>query len=140
VRAAALGMEKISDLGRRPELRLGFSNEFMSRADGWPLLRDRYGLPQTDVRGLDHDLAYRALAAGALDAIDLYTTDAEIRAYDLAVLTDDRQAFPRYDAVLLLRRDAGTAAFAALARLEGRISAAAMATMNGRVKLDRAPE
>ena len=28
-------------------------------------LRDRYGLPHRDVRGIDHDLAYRALAGGA---------------------------------------------------------------------------
>ena len=31
---------------RHPDLRLGFSNEFMNRADGWPGLRDRYRLPQ----------------------------------------------------------------------------------------------
>ncbi len=62
--AARLGIRTMSDLKSHPDLRFGFSNEFMERADGWPGLRDRYGLPQRDVRGLDHDLAYRAIASG----------------------------------------------------------------------------
>ena len=77
----------------------------MSRQDGWPALRARYALPQQDVRGLDHDLAYRGLVGGAIDVTDLYATDAEIRQYGLRVLRDDRQVFPRYDAVLLYRLD-----------------------------------
>ncbi|HYP66835.1 MAG TPA: glycine betaine ABC transporter substrate-binding protein, partial [Thiobacillaceae bacterium] len=61
--AQRLKLKTISDLKRHPELVLGFTNEFMDRADGWPGLRQRYQLPQQDVRGLDHDLAYRGLAA-----------------------------------------------------------------------------
>ena len=40
----------MSDLRAHADLRLGFSNEFLQRADGWPGLRDRYSLPQADVR------------------------------------------------------------------------------------------
>src|ERR1019366_6751292 len=87
--AGRLGIRTISDLGRHPELKLGFSNEFMNRTDGWPGLRGRYSLPQRDVRGLDHDLAYRAIEGGSIDATDFYSTDAEIRAYHLQVLQDD---------------------------------------------------
>src|SRR3546814_1343947 len=35
-RAQALGIDSIDDLRAHPDLRLGFSNEFMQRADGWP--------------------------------------------------------------------------------------------------------
>ena len=87
--ARQLDLHRISDLKNHPELVFGFGNEFMDRADGWPGLQRRYGLPQTNVRGLDHDLAYRGLAAGSLDAIDLYSTDAEIAYYDLLALDDD---------------------------------------------------
>src|SRR5690606_33298753 len=45
-RAAALGIATLSDLRAHPQLKLGLSNEFMQRADGWPGLRDAYGLPQ----------------------------------------------------------------------------------------------
>jgi osmoprotectant transport system permease protein len=141
-RAAALGVRRISDLAAHPELRLGLSNELIARGDGWPGLRARYGLPQA-ARGLDHDLAYRALASGGIDVTDVYATDAEIRAYHLRVLEDDRHQFPAYDVVLLYRealRARAPAVVAAWTSLEGRISAADMVRMNAEVKLDHAPE
>ena len=141
--AAELGLISLSDLRRHPELKFGFSNEFMDRADGWPGIRDRYGLPQRDVRGLDHDLAYRAIASGEVQATDLYSTDAEIRQYNLRVLRDDLNFFPSYECVWLYRADLQTrspAAYAALERLEGKISTTEMAAMNARAKLDRVPE
>jgi len=134
-RAAELGLRRISDLAAHPRLRLGFGNEFLDRADGWPGLAQRYGLGHRPV-GLDHDLAYRALAAGTLDLIDVYTTDAEIAYYGLFLLDDDRGYFPRYDAVLVYRTDSGPALRAALARLEGRIDRARMTALNRRVKIE----
>ena len=138
--AERLGIRTLEDLARHPEVRLGFSNEFMDRKDGWPALRAAYRLPQRNVRGLEHDVAVRALAGGAIDATDLYTTDAEIAAYDLVALEDVRRFFPDYEAVLLWREDLPADAAAALRRLEGRISAREMIEMNARVKLRREPE
>lgn len=138
--AERLGIHTLQDLARHPELRLGFSNEFMDRKDGWPALRAAYRLPQRDVRGIEHDLALRALAGGAIDATDLYTTDAEIAAYDLVVLEDVRRFFPDYQAVLLWRKDLPEDAAAVLRGLEGRISARDMIELNARVKLRREPE
>ena len=141
--ADRLGMRAISDLTRHPDLEMGFGNEFMSRADGWPALRARYRLPHARVRGLDHDLAYRALAAGRIAVTDLYSTDAEIRAYGLIVLEDDLGHFPAYQAVVLYRSDVATrspAAIAAWQALAGRIDEAAMIAMNARVKIDGVPE
>jgi len=142
-RAEALGIRAISDLADHPGLRLGFSNEFISRADGWPALKRRYRLPQEDVRGLDHDLAYRALAAGDTDATDVYATDAEIAYYGLAVLDDDLGHFPAYDAVFLYRADLARrapGAVAALERLAGGIDDRAMARLNARVKIEGVAE
>lgn len=136
--AAQLNIRRLSDLASHPELRLGFSNEFMARSDGWPGLRQRYGLPQTQVRGLDHALSYRALASGAVDAIDLYSTDAEIPYYHLLTLEDDRHYFPHYEAVFLYRLDLAQRAPAfvqVLQNLTGRINAEAMRQMNAMVKL-----
>lgn len=137
-RAAQLGIKSLSDLAAHPELRLGFSNEFMARSDGWPGLRQRYGLLQTQVRGLDHALSYRALASGAVDAIDLYSTDAEIPYYHLRTLDDDRHYFPQYQAVYLYRLDLAHRAPAfvdVLNKLTGRIGEDAMRQMNAMVKL-----
>lgn len=142
-RAKQLNIHSISGLAGHPELRFGFGNEFMDRADGWPGLRAHYGLPQEDVTGLDHDLAYRGLDNGDIDATDLYSTDAEIGYYELAVLADDLSYFPEYRAVLLYRADLEQRApqlVSAVRQLEGRIDQQAMRAMNARAKLDRIPE
>ncbi len=139
-RAAELGIRTISDLAQHPRLRLGFTNEFMDRADGWPSLRDRYGLRHPDVRGLDHDVAYRALAQRDIDATDLYSTDAEIQQYGVRVLEDDRKHFPEYSAVLLYRAGLDPEATRILHTLEGRITADEMIAMNARAKLEGIPE
>ncbi|MBE7942295.1 ABC transporter permease, partial [Ramlibacter aquaticus] len=132
--AQRLGIATLSDLAAsRAPLRLGLSHEFLQRADGWPALRKAYGLPQVPGSGLDHGLAYQALAGGQVDVVDAYTTDAQIERLHLRVLRDDRAFFPRYDAVLLMQAgfDAGP-----LAPLAGRIDDAAMRAMNAQVELD----
>ena len=48
--AERLDIHTISDLKKHPELVLGFGNEFMDRADGWPGLQQRYQLPQQNVQ------------------------------------------------------------------------------------------
>ena len=135
--AKRLGIRTLSDLSRHPDLKLGLSNEFIGRADGWKGLAERYGMKQTPA-GLDHGLAYGALSAKQIDVMDIYTTDAKIDQLGLLVLEDDRRYFPRYDAVVLYRLDVPTRfpqAWAALQQLEGRIDEAAMIDMNSRAEL-----
>ena len=142
-RATELGIQTISDLRGHPALRMGFTNEFVERADGWPAVRKHYGLPQQDVRGLDHSIAYRSLTAGDLDVIDFYTTDAEIALYGLVSLEDDRSYWPSYQAVILFREDLAERdpeAVAALERLVGRISAERMQALNASALVDKRPE
>jgi osmoprotectant transport system permease protein len=139
--AERLGIRRLSDLAAHPTLRAGLSNEFIGRADGWPGLAARYGLPQRPT-GLDHALGYAALAEGRIDLMDIYTTDAKIDALKLRVLQDDRSHFPRYDAVLLYRLDVparAPAAWARLQALEGAIDERAMIAMNARAELERVP-
>ena len=131
-------IDSLSDLARRPALRIGLSHEFLGRADGWPGLARRYRLPQQPV-GLDHGLAYAALARNQVDVIDIYSTDARIRQYGLRVLADDEHYFPRYDAVLLYRLDVPRRfpqAWRALQGLRGSISETAMTAMNAAAELD----
>lgn len=142
-RAAELDVRRISDLKRRPDLSFGFTSEFMDRQDGWPALQRAYGLPQADVRGLDHDIAYRQLQAGQIDVIDVYATDAKIEALDMRVLDDDLKFFPEYEAVILYRGELAAEhpqLVAALDRLAGRIDAATMTRLNSRVELEKASE
>jgi osmoprotectant transport system permease protein len=133
-----LGLRTLSDLARHPDLRLGLTHEFLGRPDGYPGLARHYGLAMRDVRGIQHELAYGALASGKIDATDIYTTDAQIERMGLVVLEDDLGFFPRYDAVWLYRLDLERReprAVEAMRRLEGRIDRAAMIRANARVVL-----
>jgi osmoprotectant transport system permease protein len=135
--AAAKGITKISDLRDHPGLRLGFIHEFLDRPDGWPGVKQHYGLPQTNVQGMNHTLAYRALVEKAIDVTEVYTTDGEIAQYDLLVLADDRGFFPAYEAVWLYRADLEARqpkVVESILRLEGRISEREMQEMNSRAQ------
>jgi osmoprotectant transport system permease protein len=135
--AQRLGISSISDLARvsaHEALRLGLSHEFLERADGWPGLKRAYGLPVNAGAGLDHGLAYQALASEKVDVIDVYSTDAQIAQLHLRVLKDDRAFFPRYDAVLLMRSSLDPAPLERA--LAGRIDEQAMIALNAAVEVE----
>ncbi|MCH7990671.1 MAG: ABC transporter permease subunit [Planctomycetes bacterium] len=141
--AAKRNIRNISDLKNHPDLKFGFSNEFMDRKDGWPKLQSVYRLPQQDVTGLNHDLAYRGLDSEDIHVIDTYSTDAKIKLYHLRILDDDLNMFPQYNAVLLYRKDLETRlpqVVKAFLRLEGVLSEEEMTAWNARVELDRISE
>lgn len=140
--ASRLGLARLSDLARHPDLRVALTHEFLGRRDGWPNLSRHYGLAMRKVTGIQHELAYQAIASGAVDAIDIYTTDAQIAHLDLVALEDDRAFFPRYDAVWLYRvdlREREPAAFASISSLCGRVDEARMMRANGLVVLEQQP-
>jgi osmoprotectant transport system permease protein len=138
--ADRMSVARMSDLVEQPQLRFGFSNEFLERQDGWPGLKQAYGLTQANVRGMAHDLAYRALEAGSIDVTDLYSTDAEIAYYGLIALADDRKYFPAYDALFVCRADVDERMKQVLERLGGTIDETTMAQLNARAKLEHIPE
>ncbi len=141
-RAAQLGIQRISDLARHPGLRLALSQEFLNRRDGWPALRQAYALAFKYVRGLDHGLAYEALARGQVDVVDAYATDAKVVRDRLRLLEDDRGFFPAYEAVILYHRDFPQRfprSWSALQKLEGSISVQQMARMNAAAELAAIP-
>lgn len=138
--AERLGIASLSDLAKQPQLKLGLSNEFIGRADGWKGLAQAYGLPQSPA-GIDHGLAYDAIGAKQIDVMDIYTTDAKIGHLGLRVLADDRSYFPRYDAVVLHRADLPQRlpqAWGALQQLAGSIDEKTMIAMNARAELQGA--
>ena len=138
--AEQLSIRSISDLKNHPQLRLGLTQEFIGRQDGWSGLKARYGLPQQTPRGIDHGLIYGALEARQVDVIDAYTTDAMLKRYPLRILEDDLHYFPAYDAVLLYRSDLPARlpqTWLALEKLKDRISESAMINMNSEAEQEK---
>jgi len=133
--ASRFGLERVSDLVPHPQLRFGFSHEFRDRADGWPGLQQRYGLPQTS-SGIDHGLAYLALLEGDIDVTDAYSTDGDLLRYDLRVLEDDLGFFPDYLAAPLVRADLDAGVKAALSALTGHLDDETMRALNAEVVVE----
>nr|VFK53205.1 MAG: osmoprotectant transport system permease protein [Candidatus Kentron sp. TC] len=141
--AARYGITRISDLRRYPDLRFGFTETFMARHDGWEGMRRTYRLPQTEVRGLDHYLAYQGIDNGKLDLTDAYGTDGEIDYYDLRVLEDDLGYFPDYYPLIVYRADLAQRSpriVPALQKLVANVSESEIRRMNRAVNLEKTPE
>jgi osmoprotectant transport system permease protein len=84
-----------------------------------------------DIRGMVHALAYTALNESKIDVMDAYSTDAKLAEYDLTVLEDDLNFFPKYNAVFLYRLvDTAPGAIAAVRKLEGSIDEGRMIRLN----------
>ena len=138
--ARRYALRTLSDLGRAsPQLVAGFTPDFIGRPDGLPALERTYGFHPRAVRSLLQTVKYTALAEGAVDVIDGYSTDGLIARHHLVVLEDDRDLFPPYEAAALvsarLSRDLPGAVLA-LERLSGRLDVETMRALNRRVEVD----
>lgn len=138
--ADSLGLRTISDLARvDEEWTAGFGPEFMSRDDGYPGLKRAYGLEFGSVRQMDLGLLYRALEQGQIDVAVGNSTDGQIAALDLVVLEDDRDFFPPYQAVPVVRREtleSHPPVWDALQSLDRAISTGAMRELNRQVVVE----
>jgi len=121
--ASGFGLCPIS--GAHPELKFGFSNEFIgSLPTAGPACGSATASRNETFEG-SITTSLSCSREGEIQATDLYSTDAEIRAYNLRVLRDDLAFFPSYECVWLYRADLPErcpAAFAAISALAGRIS------------------
>lgn len=102
--AERLGLRAIGDLNKFPTARAGFGYEFLERPDGFKGLSAAYGLHIAgQPRIMDLNLIYRALASNDVDVTAGDATSGQIASLNLVVLDDDRQYFPTYEAVPLVR-------------------------------------
>src|SRR5699024_4886391 len=73
--------------------------------DGYLGIQDVYGLDFTNVTKMEPQLRYTAMEQGDINLTDAYSTDSEIKRYNLQVLADDQQLFPPYQGAPLLRQE-----------------------------------
>ena len=106
--AKKLNIQTLSDaVPYARDWRAGFGPDFISRADGWPGLSRTYGLQlAAPPRSLDLGLLNRALSSGQVDLIAGNETDGTIPSLGLFQLRDDKNYFPPYQGVYIVRDDA----------------------------------
>lgn len=104
--AEQYNLKTISDLTRvSNELTIAPTLEFINREDGLPGLKKAYGLEFKDTIGIDGSPRYTALQNNNAQVIDAFTTDGLLRKFNLVVLEDDKNFFPPYNAIPLVRGD-----------------------------------
>ena len=85
------------------ELKISPTLEFVNREDGLAGLNKTYGLNFADVIAIDGSPRYTALMNDNSQVIDAFTTDGLLRKFGLVVLEDDKNFFPPYYAVPVIR-------------------------------------
>ncbi|WP_066186776.1 ABC transporter permease/substrate-binding protein [Gracilibacillus timonensis] len=133
-------LESISDLhGLEEQINAGFTLEFSDREDGYIGIQDIYNLTFPNLDTMEPKLRYTAVEQGDINLLDAYSTDSEIKRYNLQVLVDDQSLFPPYQGAPLLRTDTledYPELEEILNQLAGKITDEEMREMNYRVDVD----
>ncbi len=140
--AKRLGLHTITDAAQYTlKWRPGFGSAFLDREDGYKGLIREYGLRFAETpRAMDLSLTYRALSEKQVDLISGDATNGLIAKLDLFVLEDDRQYFPPYHAVPVIRTEVlerHPELRAIFDRLAGVISDEEMRQMNYQADVER---
>jgi osmoprotectant transport system substrate-binding protein len=134
-------LKTVSDLVKHEnELTLGTEQEFVDREDGLKGLEKTYGLHFKNVKAMDVGLKYQAINSGKVDVIDAFTTDGLLAKDHLVLLQDDKQFFPPYYAVPIVREETlkqHPEIQDVLNKLAGKIDEKQMAELNAEVDVDK---
>lgn len=118
--------------------------EFLNRDDGLPGLSKLYGLNFKEIKAMDGSLRYSALENDNCQLVDAFSTEGLLKAFDLRVLKDDKEFFPPYNAIPVIRQDTlekHPEIAEVLSVLDGKITEDVMIDLNYKVdKLSMSPE
>ncbi|MHA6250805.1 ABC transporter permease/substrate-binding protein [Oceanobacillus sp. CAU 1775] len=104
--AEAHDLVSISDLrGIENEVAAGFTLEFSDREDGYLGIQELYNLEFSNMVTMEPKLRYTAIEQNDINLMDAYSTDSELRRYNLTVLEDDLELFPPYQGAPLMRSE-----------------------------------
>ena len=135
--AAQYKLETLSDLAKvSKELKLGAGPEFRDRKDGLPGLKAKYGMEFKEDLQMAIGLRYQALKGDQIQVVNGYSTDGMIAAMKLKRLKDDKNLWPPYYVVPVVRKetlDANPKVAEVLNRVSAMIDESAMAEMNYKV-------
>lgn len=138
--AQQYGLTTYSDLAAASgELTFGGNPDYIELETGYPRLCEAYQMQFQDVKQMEIALKYEALKSGEVDVINVFTTDAQLAANNLVVLTDDGSFFETFDAGTIVRKEAlekYPELQEVLEKLNGLISEEEMQQMNYEVEVN----
>ncbi len=134
------GLSTYSDLAAvSGELTFGGNPDYIELETGYPRLCTAYNMQFQETKQMEIALKYEALIHGEVDVINAFTTDAQLAAKDLTLLTDDGGFFETFEAGTIVRKDTlekYPQLLDTLQKLNGLISEAEMQQMNYEVEVN----
>lgn len=134
-------LKTVTDLAKVSQgLTFGAEYDFYEREDGLKGLQKKYGLLFKNTREMDIGLKYDAIHSGQVDVINAFSTDGLLKKYELTVLQDDKEFFPRYQAATLVRSETikkYPEIEAVLSKLTGQINDQEMTELNYQVEIEK---
>lgn len=121
------------------ELIFGGNPDYIELETGYPRLCSAYNMEFRDTKQMEIALKYEALKNDEVDVINAFTTDAQLAANHLTLLTDDGAFFETFLAGTVVRKDAlekYPKLEAALQLMNGLISQTEMQQMNYEVEVN----
>lgn len=130
----------LAEISQKQDIVFGAPHAFYERTgEGYEDLVKEYPFEFSDTKSIDPNIMYDALKTGEVDVIPGFTTDSRIQLFDLVTTKDDKQFFPKYDAVPLVRQevlDDMPDLEETINQLAGEISEEDMLEMNAKVDVD----
>ena len=139
--ALSQNIETYSDLAAQSrDFTFGAEFDFFERSDAFPGLKKIYPFQFKKLEEMDINLRYQAFQQGKIDAVDVFTTDAQIKNLKLKVLTDDKNYFPGYEAGIVIRQEIANKypnVEQLLLELKGKITTEKMQELNYQVEIEK---
>lgn len=103
--AQKYGLVNTADLKKVPHFTLGARPEFLNRQEGAAGMKKVYGINNFSFKSLALGLQYQALDSGAVQAIDVFTTDPQLASGKYVVLKDPKNIFGYQNIALVVNKD-----------------------------------
>jgi osmoprotectant transport system substrate-binding protein len=138
--AQKYGLVNTADLKKVPHFTLGARPEFLGREEGALGMKKVYGVKNFSFKSLALGLQYQALDSGAVDAIDVFTTDPQLASGKYTVLKDPKNIFGFQNIALVIDKNKLSAcpqAVSVVNKVNKLLTTPAIIAMNKAVALDK---
>lgn len=104
--AEKYNLKTFSDLAKvSDQLIFGAEYDFFEREDGYKEISKIYGFNFKEIKDLDISIKYEAIEQNKIDVMSVFTTDARLNQSNLKILEDDKQFYPSYNCVNVVRKE-----------------------------------
>jgi osmoprotectant transport system substrate-binding protein len=140
--AQAHGLVSTEDLKKVSHFSLGARPEFLNRQEGAAGMKSVYGLHNFSFKSLALGVQYQALDSGAVDAVDVFTTDPQLASGKYTVLKDPKNIFGFQNIALVidtkkLKQLGGDQFMSIINSVNKLLTTSAVVAMNKAVAIDK---